>query len=139
QGKVAAMKSQLSDESFGDELKQTIAELDKQINALGYNRDEHVALKDKLEKLIPSSEKFRDLERARTETPALQQSLQTNTSSLNSKLQQVTDLDEETRKLEIMLSELPALNLQIDELQPALEEFRRKQRQLASVVAVLES
>jgi exonuclease SbcC len=137
--KIEELTEQLENESFAAELKEALQAVDQKIAGLDYNRDRHISLKDKLAEMIPSSDLFMNLERARSETPTLQQSLESCRQSLAAKIQQIADLELETKKLETTISNLPTVIDEIAKLQPALAEFRQKQQELASAVAVHES
>jgi DNA repair protein SbcC/Rad50 len=137
--KAQELADQLTSQTFAAELKEALQAVEEKIAGLDYDRDRHIELKDKLLKTTPSSDLFLNLERARSETPTLQQSLDSCMQSLASKTQQIADLDAETKSLELTLSGLPTLQDEIAKLQPALADFRHKQQELASAVAVQES
>jgi DNA repair exonuclease SbcCD ATPase subunit len=122
--KAQELADQLTSQTFAAELKEALQAVEEKIAGLDYDRDRHIELKDKLLKTTPSSDLFLNLERARSETPTLQQSLDSCMQSLASKTQQIADLDAETKSLELTLSGLPTLQDEIAKLQPALADFR---------------
>jgi len=137
--KVEEISGKLQSSQAGHELKAELTLLQGRIAELGYDRQEHQSLKEKLSQLIPSSELYRDLERARQEQPVVVETLETCRNALKSKGSQLQELEQQLQQWQQTLNSLPEITQRVEQLEPALLQHRQHKQELAQKVAVNQS
>ncbi|MBS1955346.1 MAG: SMC family ATPase [Cyanobacteria bacterium SZAS-4] len=137
--KVANLTNQISSESYGDEIRDQLRSLHEKLNGLGYDRNVHDALKHQISELLPNSELFRDLQRALTDRPALEQSEKSCRDMLESKQTLVVSLEGDLMKLKVQVENAPTLKLELNAKSTELAANQLEREQLGKKVAVLES
>jgi DNA repair protein SbcC/Rad50 len=137
--RVQELKTTLSEESYGREIRARLNELDNQIKALGYNRDLHLEKQQKLSELLPIADKFRELKQAIEERPRLAQSAQNVVDSLNAKQEQIHNFTEQIKKGHAEIEALPAIEQELSETKTRFEILRSEYQQLNTMLAVVKS
>ncbi len=118
---MARQHAVLTEESYGKEFRLEIERLEAELNLLKYDSNTHAETKQKLAALLPRSERFKDLQRALSERPALSQTLAQSTKLLASKNELSTNLQQELAKLQKELEDLPDLGSELGSLKSALQ------------------
>ncbi len=137
--KVNDLSNQISSESYGDEIREQLKALQEKLSALSYDRNAHEALKQQISELLPSSELFRDLQRALNDRPALELSERSCREMLESKQTLIVSLENELLRLKEQIEKAPVLKVELDNKAAELNSNRLEREDLGKKVAVLES
>jgi DNA repair protein SbcC/Rad50 len=137
--RVAELKATLSEESYGQDVRAQLNELDNQIAVLGYNRDIHSDKKRQFSDLLPTADKFRELKRAIDEKPRLSQSAQNVGDSLKSKQELIRNLQSQVETGSAEIEALPALERELASTKSQFEEVRFQFEQFNRNLAVVNS
>jgi exonuclease SbcC len=137
--KVNDLSNQISSESYGDEIREQLKALQEKLSALSYDRNAHEALKQQISELLPSSELFRDLQRALNDRPALELSERSCRELLESKQTLIVALEQELLRLKEQIEKAPVLKVELDNKAAELNSNRLEREDLGKKVAVLES
>jgi DNA repair protein SbcC/Rad50 len=137
--KTTMLADQLAAESYGREQRQLLAEIQNTINSLQYDRVEHAQLKQDLSQLMPSTDRFRDLQKAAIDKPSLQESLAACQKMLLDKHNQLAQFEQEREHLNRNLANLPEIRRRLEEQAPFLAEKRLSKDECSKHLAVLES
>ncbi|MBS2000574.1 MAG: SMC family ATPase [Cyanobacteria bacterium SZAS LIN-5] len=136
---VANLTSQIAGESYGDEIRDQLKSLQEKLNSLAYDRNAHDALKHQISELLPNSELFRDLQRALSDKPALEQSDKACSEMLVSKQAQVVSLQNDLQKLEAQILSAPHLKVELEAKTGELSANQLEREALGKRLAVIES
>lgn len=136
---VANLTSQIASESYGDEIRDQLKSLQEKLNLLAYDRNAHDALKHQISELLPNSELFRDLQRALSDKPALEQSDKACAEMLQSKHAQVVSLQADLQKLEAQILSAPHLKVELEAKKADLDANQLEREALGKRLAVIES
>lgn len=136
---VANLTSQIAGESYGDEIRDQLKSLQEKLNSLAYDRNAHDALKHQISELLPNSELFRDLQRALSDKPALEQSDKACSEMLVSKQAQVVSLQNDLQKLEAQILSAPHLKVELEAKTGELAANQLEREALGKRLAVIES
>jgi exonuclease SbcC len=137
--KATALADEISAESYGNEERSKLQEIQETIVSLLYDRIQHAELKGKLAELLLESEQIRDLRRAIADKPGLLESERACQKILAEKEAQLQSLEAERRRLSEELSNLASLKQELSECAPLVNELRAAREESAKQVAVLES
>jgi DNA repair protein SbcC/Rad50 len=118
---MARQHAVLTEESYGKELRIDIEKLEGELSLLKYESGVHSETKQKLSALLPRSERFKDLQRALSERPALSQTLAQSNKLLESKKELSSNLQQELAKLQKELQDLPDLGSELSSLKSAMQ------------------
>jgi len=129
----------LSEESYGQDVRTQLNELDSQIALLGYNRDVHADKRQQFSDLLPTADKFRELKRAIDEKPRLAQSAQNLTDSLNSKQELIRNLQSQVQQGSADIEALPDLEHELSSTRSQFEQVRFQFEQVNTRLAVVNS
>lgn len=136
---VEEISTQLSGETYGQEVRAQLAQLQSELSALDYNRQAHQKLKEQLQELIPSTEQLKELDRARREGPSVEEALASTTQTLASKSRQLEQLKVDISGWQEQLAELPETEVRLQELEPMVDQWRAKKEEMTTQLAVVES
>lgn len=139
QARLNEVANRLASETYGSYIRDQLAEIERQLQSLDYNREEHQHLKMDLAALIPVAAQMRDLERARGDKRLLEEELASLDQSLERKKEQLRQLSDDLLAWEAELSELPAAQARLAEIEPVLGAWRTEKENLSARMAVLES
>ncbi|HEY9867920.1 MAG TPA: SMC family ATPase, partial [Candidatus Obscuribacterales bacterium] len=131
--------NQLASETYGSPIRDQLSEIQRQLESLDYNRQEHHRLKTDLAALIPVAAQMRDLERARGDTRLHQEELATLGQSLERKKDQLRQLSDDLEAWKAELDKLPEAEAELAEIEPVLGGWRAEKESLAARMAVLEA
>jgi exonuclease SbcC len=131
--------NQLASETYGSHIRDQLLEIQRQLEALDYNRQEHQQLKTDLAALIPVSAQMRDLERARGDKRLHEEELASLGQSLERKKDQLRQLSDDLVVWKAELEELPEAESALAEIEPVLGAWRAEKESLAARMAVLEA
>lgn len=106
--KVDCLSQTLSAESYGEELRETIRVLQKELDELGYDRDEHNKMRNELAQLMPFSERLTELARASESRGQLVEQLEKLRRALAVKTQSFLELKQKLDDYEREAAQLPA-------------------------------
>jgi exonuclease SbcC len=137
--KVNDLSNQISSESYGDDIREQLKVLQEKLSALSYDRNAHEVLKQQISELLPSSDLFRDLQRALNDRPALELSERSCREMLESKQILIASLEHELLRLKEQIGKAPVLKLELDNKAAELDSNRLEREDLGKKVAVLES
>lgn len=137
--KVVAFTNQIASESYGDDIRDNLKALQEKLNMLKYDRNEHDALKHQISELLPNSELFRDLQRALSDRPALEQSDKSCRDMLENKQTQVVSLESDLQILNAQIQSAPHLRIELDAKSAELAANQLEREALGKRVAVVES
>jgi exonuclease SbcC len=137
--RVDELKAALSEESYGQEIRARLSDLDNQIALLGYDRIVHSEKKQRFAELLPIADKFRELKRAIDEKPRLAQSVQNVNDSLNSKQELIRNLNDQVKTGQSDLQELPNVEQDLSATKCQFEKLRSEYEQLNTKLAVIKS
>jgi len=137
--RVGELKVILSEESYGQDVRTQLNELDSQIALLGYNRDVHADKRQQFSDLLPTADKFRELKRAIDEKPRLAQSAQNLTDSLNSKQELIRNLQSQVQQGSADIEALPDLEHELSSTRSQFEQVRFQFEQVNTRLAVVNS
>ncbi len=133
------IEDQLGGESYGVEIRGRLQELTDKLKAIDYDRVRHQEIKRKLGELVPSSEMYRELTRAKTEHPQLQDALRSTTEALDGKRQQADRLSADMLSWKGDIAGMAEVESELAEIASVLAECRSKREDLASEKAVAEA
>lgn len=132
-----AVASRLAGETYGEDVRARLKELQERLSTLGYDRDEHARQNKLFTELMPAAERLSRLERAVSERPAMQQSLESCQQMLDSRGDQLEKLTGEIAQSEDAIKELPVLEQEYDALKPRLNELKDSKDRLSQRLAVI--
>ena len=137
--KKATLTDQLAAESYGREQRLLLEQVQNQIKSLQYDRAEHALLKQQLSELIPSTDRYRDLQKAAIDKPVLEESLAACQKMLADKHSQLAQIEAERENLNRNLAQLPELRQRLEDELPILAEKRRAKDECGQHLAVFDS
>ncbi len=137
--KTAQLADQLAAESYGRGERLLLEEMHDKIKELEYDRLEHARLKQELSQLLPSNERFRELQKAAAEKPNLETTLAACRKILADKQAQLAQFETEREQLHRNLANLPELTSRLEEQTPALNEKRLHKDECGRRLAVLQA
>ncbi len=137
--RIEEIKNLLLKESYGQEIQDTLQALEKQIGFLDYDRDRHDELKQKLEQLLPSMEKHRDLLRAQEERPQIECSLQNCQTMLQTKLAKIKSGQADLVVWEEELKQLPDIEAELARLTATANNNQVEYEKLSNEYAVFQA
>ncbi|HEY9715287.1 MAG TPA: SMC family ATPase, partial [Chroococcales cyanobacterium] len=135
--KVTLVSDQLASESYGQEIREELQKVQKLLDDLGYDREEHGKLRQKLEELLPTIERYRDLKRAVETKPQLEESASISRRLLESKQEQIMRLEQESQALLEKVSTANVLTEKLAEEQTRLTALRAEKEELGKRLAVV--
>jgi len=130
---------ELSSESYGEDLREALKFLKVKLEELNYDKDEHQLLKTQMVDVMPFVEQVRDLRKAMSELPAVEESLGHVVGMLAVKEAKIPEIESEIEELKHVTGELNEQQFYLGEKQELLESLRTKFHLLARGVAVTES
>lgn len=136
---ASEISGQLASDDYGNELRAGLAVVTDEIKQLGYDRDKHQELRQRLGQLIGAAEGMRDLERARAERPEVDAALDACQAVLKSKKDQLAQLIHDIELWQKQQSETPQLESELSELEPLLAQWRSSRERLGTELAVIRS
>jgi exonuclease SbcC len=131
------LKADLAEESYGQEIRSQLSDLDDQLKSLAYDRHSHAEAKKALSMLLPVADKHRELKYAFAEKPRLSAALANSELRLAAKKQQHEALIARSNKWEIELKELPNIKDKLETAEINLETVRQRYEENARQLAVL--
>lgn len=137
--KLTALTNELEGESYGSEIRTRLQTIKDELAKLEYDRQAHAEMRNQLSDLMPKTELYRDLIKARQDRPLLEESAKSCVSLLTSKNQQREHLRKDLEDGAEKLKELPSTRERIDETEPRLQVLKEQKEELAKMVAVLDS
>lgn len=136
---VEKMRDQLASELYGADLRSRLLACQKELDALGYDRQAHLALKEELSALLPFAEKLRELNLAMAEKPELERAREQCLQTLADKKERIVELEAELIRLEEASRELPYLKESLTGLEQECRRLSADRDELSRSVAVLEN
>lgn len=135
----AKATEELASESYGVDLREALKYLKDKLDELNYDKDEHQSLKMQLVDLMPFQEQVRDLRKAMSELPAVEESLAQVNNMLSGKESKIPEVESEIAELKHVTGELAEQQFYLSEKQELLASLRSQFQVLARGVAVTES
>jgi len=129
--KLDELDTTLSDESYGQELRKQLQEIDNQRDSIGYDPDSHEDVKAQLETYREFDRQNTRLEMAQTQLPDAQK-LKANVEARLKKLE--ATLKDDEAKLETIKDEIAVLEEKVKkerELREEVKRFRNKVQSMA--------
>ena len=134
---VSGIADQLECESYGKEQRLLLEEIQGKLSGLEYDRTEHARLKQELTQLLPTTDRYRDLQRAVLEKPSLAEAQAGCRNMLTGKNEALRHWEEERQSIEQNLEELPALVEQLEKHAVTLSTERLAKDECGRQLAVL--
>ncbi|MBX9879891.1 MAG: SMC family ATPase [Candidatus Obscuribacterales bacterium] len=138
-GKVNTAKDQLSDECFGEEIRQQQNEVEVQISELNYDMAEHKIWRDRLKNLAHIQEEYHALENARVELPNLERQEKELGKERTSKTKQMQEISSNLESWKDQLQTMPETILRHEQLKQQANVVQNDKSELDKQIAVLES
>ncbi len=136
----------LKEESFEEEARDELAELEGELKLKPYDRELHQARKQRLSQLIPAAERLNDLNRALMEGPLLEASILEMDESLKLKTNEVERIEAELGNWSEVIAQQGELETQLQTAQEkfltregARSELARKESSLSGKLEQLKS
>jgi exonuclease SbcC len=132
QARLDQLDATLNNETYGQELRTQLQDIDAERQRIGYNPESHADIKTQLETYSAFDRQHTNLEMAKVGLPESVK-IKANTEARREKLYQV--LDEERKKLEslkVYITQLEEMVKQERKLRQELEAFRTEERNLSN-------
>lgn len=130
---------ELASESYGEELREALKYIKDKLEDLNYDKDEHQSLKLQMVDLMPFVDQVRDLRKAMSELPAVEESLGHIVGMLSDKEAKIPEIEAEIEELKHVTGDLNQQQFYLGEKQELLESLRTRYQLLAREVAVTEN
>lgn len=128
---------EISSESYGSTERKNLQEVQAKIAALDYDRNAHTTLRTQLAELLPSTDLYRDLQKALEEKPGIEKSENVYRQMLAEKRSRRQTLADEQERLQSELEQSPLLEKKLQELQPEISRARSLKDEAGQRLAVL--
>ena len=116
---------------FSAKERRQLAELEAEIEALGYDRETHNRLYNEIQELQPFEERHRRLQDAETVLPQEQDSLSRNEEMLRRRQEDLSRGRDSQRDMEKAVAELPAWEVKLGEVEKAHRELDARNMELS--------
>ncbi|MCE2462476.1 MAG: SMC family ATPase, partial [Dehalococcoidia bacterium] len=116
---------------FSAKERRQLAELEAEIEGLGYDRETHNRLYNEIQELQPFDERYRRLEDAETSLPQEQDSLSRNEEMLQRRREDLSRGMESQRDMKKAVAELPVWEVKLGEVEKAHRELDARNMELS--------
>lgn len=139
QERVNQLHSQLANEDFAQDSRAGIIAIEKQLEEYEYDRSEHQVLRERLSKLLPMVERFKELDKAKAELPPVESQLQAVADQISNKKSQHSSVQQSALAWIQRLSQKDSLLSRQVQLESSTSELQKQKADLAHEIAVLDT
>ena len=135
--RIDELEASLAQEARGDPLRRELAEIDSQIQRLGYDPAIHNDTRERLSELEPYSKLHLDLERSMTHLPVEREARDHTTSMAKRRRSEIEDGERATAELRSQIDALPRVENQLSTTAALVRDLESRIEALAEQIGGL--